>query len=267
MMLTKDMRLPESEEDLPSTDLEQRVSMAERYSQLGESAAGALLASTLGSLPAGHPCCVLLDASPKSGEFARTVLKSPESSTAWHYVALAPENQLDWAQQDLKDFAMELYLMRSLKIKAMEPLPETLAADETPQVLVPKLAIGIVDGVNLVLPPDLVGKWAASSFKDEWAQMQEDMESQLPPRHDLSSMPKAKRQRVDSAPQAEGQPVTVKAISGLDATKMMVQASGVGKLKGLTFQLYPSNVLVLLNPTASDVAVTGHLTSWHKGRW
>ena len=63
MMLTKDMRLPESEEDLPSTDLEQRVSMAERYSQLGESAAGALLASTLGSLPAGHPCCVLLDAS------------------------------------------------------------------------------------------------------------------------------------------------------------------------------------------------------------
>lgn len=35
MMLTKDMRLPESEEDLPSTDLEQRVSMAERYSQLG----------------------------------------------------------------------------------------------------------------------------------------------------------------------------------------------------------------------------------------
>lgn len=91
-MLTKDMRLPESEEDLPSTDLEQRVSMAERYSQLGESAAGALLASTLGSLPAGHPCCVLLDASPKSGEFARTVLKSPESSTAWHYVALAPEN-------------------------------------------------------------------------------------------------------------------------------------------------------------------------------
>lgn len=267
MMLTKDMRLPESEEDLPSTDLEQRVSMAERYSQLGESAAGALLASTLGSLPAGHPCCVLLDASPKSGEFARTVLKSPESSTAWHYVALAPENQLDWAQQDLKDFAMELYLMRSLKIKAMEPLPETLAADETPQVLVPKLAIGIVDGVNLVSPPDLVGKWAASSFKDEWAQMQEDMESQLPPRHDLSSMPKAKRQRVDSAPQAEGQPVTVKAISGLDATKMMVQASGVGKLKGLTFQLYPSNVLVLLNPTASDVAVTGHLTSWHKGRW
>ena len=267
MMLTKDMRLPESEEDLPSTDLEQRVSMAERYSQLGESAAGALLASTLGSLPAGHPCCVLLDASPKSGEFARTVLKSPESSTAWHYVALAPENQLDWAQQDLKDFAMELYLIRSLKIKGMEPLPETLAADETPQVLVPKLAIGIVDGVNLVLPPDLVGKWAASSFKDEWAQMQEDVESQLPPRHDLSSMPKAKRQRVDSAPQAEGQPVTVKAISGLDATKMMVQASGVGKLKGLTFQLYPSNVLVLLNPTASDVAVTGHLTSWHKGRW
>ena len=74
-MLTKDMRLPESEEDLPSTDLEQRVSMAERYSQLGESAAGALLASTLGSLPAGHPCCVLLDASPKSGEFARTVLQ------------------------------------------------------------------------------------------------------------------------------------------------------------------------------------------------
>lgn len=157
MMQSKDMRLPEFDEDLPHSDMDQRVSPAEKYSQLGESAAAALISSTVATLPAGHPCCVVVDTSPKTGEFARTILRAPASSTALHYIAVGLESQLEWCQQDLKDFALDLYLARALKIKNFEPLPDT--ADETPDLVLPKPNVGVVDGTNLVVAPDVCNKW------------------------------------------------------------------------------------------------------------
>ena len=157
MLQSKDMRLPEFDEDLPHSDMDQRVSPAEKYSQLGESAAAALISSTVATLPAGHPCCVVVDTSPKTGEFARTILRAPASSTALHYIAVGLESQLAWCQQDLKDFALGLYLARALKIKNFEPLPDT--ADETPDLVLPKPNVGVVDGTNLVVAPDVCNKW------------------------------------------------------------------------------------------------------------
>lgn len=269
MLQSKDMRLPEFDEDLPHSDMDQRVSPAEKYSQLGESAAAALISSTVATLPAGHPCCVVVDTSPKTGEFARTILRAPASSTALHYIAVGLESQLAWCQQDLKDFALGLYLARALKIKNFEPLPDTLSADETPDLVLPKLNVGVVDGTNLVVAPDVCDKWASSSFKDDWKALQEEMNQLLPPKESTAS-PNTKRQRVEVAERVtpEDSPsVALKPVTELDATKMMLQANGIGKLKGVTFQLYPANVMVLLNSTASDVALTGQLTGWNKGRW
>ena len=266
MLQSKDMRLPEFDEELPHSDVEQRVSPAEKYAQLGESAASVLLSSTVGSLPGGHPCCVVIDASPKTGEFARTILRTPDSSTALHYIAVGLDHQLEWCQQDVKDYGLDLYLTRALKIKNFEPLPDTLSADETPQVLLPKLNVGVVDGTNLILAKDLCDKWASSSFRDEWEALQAEKNQLLPTKASVTS-PVIKRQRLDDSTSEPAPALAFKPVSELDATKLMLQANGIGKLKGVQFQLYPSNVLVLLNATASDVALTGQLTGWNKGRW
>ena len=95
------------------------------------------------------------------------------------------------------------------------------------------------------------------------------MNQLLPPKESTAS-PNTKRQRVEVAERVtpEDSPsVALTPVTELDATKMMLQANGIGKLKGVTFQLYPANVMVLLNSTASDVALTGQLTGWNKGRW
>ena len=269
MLQSKDMRLPEFDEELPHSDLDQRVSPAEKYAQLGESAASALVSSTVATLPGGHPCCVVIDASPKSGEFGRTILRTPDSSSALHYIAVGLEHQLEWCQQDLKDYALDLYLTRALKIKNFEPLPDTLSADETPQVVLPRLNVGVVDGTNLIVAKDLCDKWASSSFKDEWEALLEEKKQLLPTKASTNA-PVSKRRRLDDSEPASAEPApafALKPVGELDATKLMLQANGIGKLKGLQFQLYPSNVLVLLNATASDVALTGPLTGWNKGRW
>ena len=39
------------------------------------------------------------------------------------------------------------------------------------------------------------------------------------------------------------------------------------KLKGLTFQLFPGNLLYLLNSTAADINACGFLCGWQKGKW
>ena len=53
----------------------------------------------------------------------------------------------------------------------------------------------------------------------------------------------------------------------LNVTKMLLQAPGCNKLKGLTFQVFPENAVYLLNTTAADIPVTGNITGWQKGKW
>ena len=270
MLQVRDMRMPEYEDDLPTSDVEQRLNPAEKYAQIGDVAAEILLSSTFATLPSGlGPCVAIVDLSPKTGDLARAVLKMPTASVKMHYIALGPDSQLEWAKTDLHDIAMERFLGRTLKINGMEPLPETMAADEQLQVSLPKLNLGTVDGVNLKLPQTLHGKWSSSSFKDEWAALIEEVEQVLPQKS--LGEPGSKRMR-RSEPEGLTDPSaafsTLVPIDKLDVTKMLLQAPGCNKLKGLTFQVYPENIVYLINTTAADIAVTGHITGWQKGkRW
>ena len=143
--------MPEYEDDLPTSDVEQRLNPGEKYAQIEDVAAKILLSSTFATLPSGSgPCAAIVDLSPKAGDLARAVLKMP-ASVKMHYIAVGPESQLEWAKTDLHDIAMERFLGRTLKINGIEPLPDTMAADEKLQVSVPKLNLGLVYGVNLKL--------------------------------------------------------------------------------------------------------------------
>ena len=269
MLQARDMRMPEYEEDLPTSDVEQRVNPGEKYAQIGDMAAEVLLSSTAATLPSGSGSCVaIVDLSPKTGDFARAMLKMPMASVKMHYIALGPDSQLEWAKSDLHDIAMERFLGRTLKINGMEPLPEAMAAEERPQVSLPKLNLGTVDGVNLKLPQSLHGKWSSSSFKDEWATLIEEM-NQVIPEKSLGE-PASKRMR-RSEPEIKTEPSAAFSqlvpIETLDVTKMLLQAPGCNKLKGLTFQVFPENAVYLLNTTAADIPVTGNITGWQKGKW
>eukprot|EP00435_Cladocopium_sp_Y103_P036908 s3790_g9.t1 len=266
MLQARDMRMPEYEEDLPTSDVEQRVNPGEKYAQIGDMAAEVLLSSTAATLPSGSgPCVAIVDLSPKTGDFARAMLRMPMASVKMHYIALG---QLEWAKSDLHDIAMERFLGRTLKINGMEPLPEAMAAEERPQVSLPKLNLGTVDGVNLKLPQSLHGEWSSSSFKDEWATLIEEM-NQVIPEKSLGE-PASKRMR-RSEPEIKTEPSAafseLVSIETLDVTKMLLQAPGCNKLKGLTFQVYPGNAVYLLNTTAADIPVTGNITGWQKGKW
>ena len=267
MLQVKEMKVPESEEELPSSDVEQRLNPADKYSQIGESAASCLLDSALHGLAAAHGCCVVVDLSPRTGDFARAVLKMPTASLTLHYLALAPESQFEWAQQDLQDLAVDLFLAHSLKLKDMKPLPEK-GDDQQLDVVAPQLNCGTVDGVNLVLPQTLVGKWESSSFKEDWQALLEELKHVIPEK-DLGNRP-SKRARVAAAAADSDGPARSDLFipaSDLDMTKLLLQVKGVNKLKGLTWQIFPDNRIILLNTTAADIAVTGVLTSWQKGKW
>ena len=265
MLQVKEMKVPETEEDLPSSDVEQRLNPADKYSQIGESAASCLLDSAVQGLGGAHGCCVVVDLSPRTGDFARAVLKTQTASLALHYLALAPESQFEWAQQDLLDLAVDLFLAHSLKLKDIKPLPEKADDQQQQDLVTPQLNCGSVDGVNLILPQTLIAKWESSSFKEEWQALLEELKHVIPEK-DLGNRP-SKRARV--ADVSDGPPPGVSFIptSDLDMTKLLLQVKGVNKLKGLTWQIYPDNRIVLLNTTAADIAVTGVLTSWQKGKW
>ena len=104
-----------------------------------------------------HACIneLIVDLSPKTGDVARAVLRMPAAYTALHYIALAPELQMEWARTDLHDLAIDLFLSRALKLKDFEPLPETLPADQQPELLAPALNVGTVDGLNLPAAAEL----------------------------------------------------------------------------------------------------------------
>ena len=58
MLQVRDMRMPEYEDDLPTSDVEQRLNPAEKYAQIGDVAAEILLSSTFATLPSGLGPCV-----------------------------------------------------------------------------------------------------------------------------------------------------------------------------------------------------------------
>ena len=272
MLQSKDMKVVETEDDLPSADA--GVSPAEKYSQIGQAACHSLLSSAVQNVPGDGTALIVIDLSPKLGDMARAVLTFGEGSMPLHYVALAPESQMEWAREDLEDNIVNMFLGRTLKIKDVEPLPENMSAADSPELTAPQLALARVEGVNLILPGTLASKWSASSFKDEWEALLEEKENLIPNlEDDCLVQPKAKRMRLEQ-PTSESEPAaaaesraTLVHVSKLDVTKMLLQAAGVGKLKGLTFQLFPGNVLYLLNSSAADISACGFLCGWQKGKW
>ena len=271
MLQTKDMKVVEADDDLPSAD--SGISHAEKYSQIGPAAFHSLLSSAMQNIPGDDTAFIVIDLSPKLGDLARAVLTLGEGSMPLHYLAVAPDSQMEWAHDDLEETIVNMFLGRTLKIKDKEPLPENMSATDTPELTAPQLTIGHVEGVNLILPGTLGAKWSASSFKDEWEALLEEKENLIPNNQDDNLVqPKAKRMRLDQpASQSETAGADSRAalvhVSKLDVTKMLLQAAGVGKLKGLTFQLFPGNLLYLLNSTAADINACGFLCGWQKGKW
>ena len=74
MLQVKDMRAPETEDDLPTSDVQDRLNPADKYRQIGESPAAVLISSTFATLPSGHACVAIVDLTPKTGDVARAVL-------------------------------------------------------------------------------------------------------------------------------------------------------------------------------------------------
>ncbi|CAL1153598.1 unnamed protein product [Cladocopium goreaui] len=185
----------------------------------------------------------------------------PAASTALHYIALAPELQMEWARTDLHDLAIDLFLSRALKLKDFEPLPETLPADQQPELLAPALNVGTVDGLNLQLPQSLAAKWGSSSFKDDWEALLEEMNAVIPVKDNVDRP--SKRLRTSNAVDLVENPAGATKfefihVAELDMTKVLIQASCSNKLKGLSFQLFPSNRLMLVNTTPAPIPVVGY---------
>ena len=266
MLQLKDMRVADDEDSMGSTAVDDRVAPAEKYAQIGESAAAVILESCLESQQL--PVCMVLDLSPKTGDLSRAILKKPKSSFNLHYIAVAPPNQWEWAMEDLKDVAVELYLSKALRITGFEPLPSEMSASDAPTVVLPTLNIGTVIGKNLCLPDTVVQKWAESTFKDEWNNLLEEKANVIPDETTGLVEPPSKRARTspsDPDPLVTGPVFT--AVSSLDFTTALLCASGSGKLKGLVFQLYTNNQLFLVNSTAGEIPVSNFVTSWYKGKW
>ena len=270
MLAKKDMKIVESQDDesLPVTDVE-HINPADRYMQVGESAAGVLLDSC--ALPAPPAAMVWLDLSPKTGDFGRAVMKrhSLSASTTAYYVAVAPSSQCEWPQSELEDQCVERYLSGLLKVKGMDPLPEKPVEGDLPQIQVPSLNAASVSGQNLVIPDALHKKYQDGDFQEEWAKFLEEKNGVIPDVAEAPSPPtKRARTGEHNAPIA---PVALNFghvdAKDLDFTTCLLQGACTGKMKGLAFQLYPENKIYLVNVSEGDVAVTGFLTSWFKGKW
>lgn len=266
MLQSKDMKVLEEDDGTLCS-----LSPAEKYSQVGQGAWFALVESALQNLPSEGRLVVIVDLSPKLGDLPRALLQIQEGSMPMHYIALGPQSQTEWARDDLEDAMVDMFLGRTLKIKGHEPLPENMSAAESPELAKPTLSVGSVDGPNLILPGSLASKWSSSSFKDEWQALLAEVSTALPPLEDdgVVKQPDAKRMRLESGPDAEPGPdhPTLVDASQLEVTQMLLQVAAVGKLKGLTFQLFPGNMLYLLNSSATDVPACGFLTGWQKGKW
>eukprot|EP00435_Cladocopium_sp_Y103_P034732 s76_g9.t1 len=91
-MQSKDMKVVETDDDLPSADA--GVSPAEKYSQTGQAACHALLSSAVQNVPGDGTTLIVIDLSPKLGDMARAMLTFGEGSMPMHYVALAPDSQM-----------------------------------------------------------------------------------------------------------------------------------------------------------------------------
>lgn len=265
MLQLKDMRVVEDDDSMGSAAVDDRVAPAEKYAQIGESAAAVILESCLENQQL--PACVVLDLSPKTGDLSRAILKRSKCSFNLHYIAVAPPNQWEWAMEDLKDVGVELYLSKALRITGFEPLPSEMSAADAPTVVAPTLNVGTVVGKNLCLPDTLVQKWAESTFKDEWNNLLEEKSNVIPDEASFVEPP-SKRARLspsDPDPAVTGPVFT--AVSSLDFTTALICASGSGKLKGLAFQLYTNNQLFLVNTTGGEIPVPNFVTSWFKGKW
>ncbi len=91
MLATKDMLVVESldaEATPTSSNVDQEINPADRYSQLGDSATSAVLDSTVQRLPVSERTAVLvLDCGPKTGDWARSTMRMMNSPTI-HYMAV-----------------------------------------------------------------------------------------------------------------------------------------------------------------------------------
>ena len=272
MLATKEMKLVESDDALPNTTDEAIHSPAEKYSQIGDGTAAVLLDSVLNPIsPGPKSVAVVLDLSPRTGDFARSVMRKFGTwNFSIHYAALAVPEEMEWMQGDLSDLGLDLFLSGALNITNHKPLPEFPPQSDQPTLSEPVLNLGRLDGLNLVLGEEIGKKWSGSSMAAKWTDLMTRMNEMVPPKSEAGPSP-SKKLRLDepsgSAPEASS--CKLVSLKDLDITTVLLQANGVGKLKGLNYQLFPNHCLYLCNPTDSEVALSGNtfLTGWHKGKW
>ena len=283
MLTSKDMVLIEglSDQQLPNTTSDGDVNPAEKYSQLGESAADALIDSTIGSVACpDRTAIVLIDLSPKSGFFCRAFLRRWVTlQQPCYYWAAGSSVEIDWCKSEFSDLGMQLFLSKQLKIADRQPLAETLA-DEQANIAAPQVHVIQLDGQNAEVANLHFRKWSKHAvFGDEFQTLCQELRTQLP--HVEGGGGSApKRQRVgsgnpvlmdltnDSADEA-AVAVPQLPLGSLSADQVLVAVPCSGAAKGLHIHAHPDGAVYLANTGASDVAVSSRtfLCGWAKGKW
>ena len=281
MLHTKDMKLIESlnDQSVPETsNTDPEINPAERYSQLGDGATAAILDNTVRALaPPSRAAVLLVDCGPKTGDWARSILRMiPSMSCGTYYVALGDAAEIEWTKQQCHDLAIELFKEGTLNIPGFRK-PTLFDEEEEAALPIPALQVcGFEKGKELgpIRLPSEYDKWkTVARFAERFEQLQSQVnllgkicgKESLEPSHDTTTAtPNAKRQRLCPVP-SEVPQVEITSIG----TGMIQDVSLSHQGKGLALRVMQNHVMYVVNPTTEpmEIKVGMFCAGFLKGKW
>ena len=88
----------------------------DRYCQLGDSATACVLNGTVRALKLTENAMLVIDVGPKSGDWARSVLRMlPTMNAPVYYCAIGPPDEVRWTEHSAKTLAQYLVVGRVLE--------------------------------------------------------------------------------------------------------------------------------------------------------